>query len=101
MHLIIVIMLKKENLLFYCMGKLLLGKLLFLLHGEIVVGEVASGEISDWENCCWSNWLFGKLLLGKLRWGNNLTVQRKNVLKEAGTCINQRKIFLVNDQHIC
>jgi len=78
------------------------GKFIILLHGEIVVGEVASGEISDWENCCWSNWLFGKLLLGKLRWGNNLTVHRKmNVLKEAGTCINQRKIFLVNDQHIC
>ena len=30
------------------MGKLLLGKLRILLHGEIAVGEVAVGEISDW-----------------------------------------------------
>ena len=45
------------------MGKLFLGKLLCLLHGEIVVGEVAVftayGEISD----------LGKLLFGKLAVG--------------------------------
>ena len=48
-----------------CEGKLLLGKLRILLHGEIGVGEVAVGEISvgevdvgeisDWGSCCWGN----------------------------------------------
>ena len=47
------------------MAKLLLGKLLCLLHGEIVVGKLLFGEISDWGNCCLGNWL-----LRKLRWGN-------------------------------
>ena len=31
-----------------CEVKLLLGKLIILLYGEIGVGEVAVGEISDW-----------------------------------------------------
>ena len=51
---------KNANLIFYCMVKLLLRKMLFLLHGEIIVGEVAVGEIIDW-----GNWLFGKLLFGE------------------------------------
>ena len=51
-----------KNLIFYCMAKLLLGKLLFLLHGEIVVGEVAVGEITDWGNCCWGKCFWGSCL---------------------------------------
>ena len=60
------------------MAKLLLGKLLHLLHGVIVVWEVAVitawgncywGHCC-WGNCCWGNWLLGKLLLGKLSPGS-------------------------------
>ena len=63
-HLFIGIVLKtKKNYYFTAwgnccvcyMGKLLLGKLLILLHREIVIEEVAVGEISDWGNCCWGN----------------------------------------------
>ena len=36
-----------------------------LLHGKIGVGEVAvllHGEISDWGNCCWGNCCWGRCL---------------------------------------
>ena len=62
-----------------CEVKLLLGKLIILLHGEIGVGEVAVGEISDgevsvgeisgwgrycWGSCDWGNYV-GEVALGK------------------------------------
>jgi len=52
-HLFIGVMLKTEIFDIYCMGKLVLGKLLFycmgkLLLGKLVTGVVSVGEISDW-----------------------------------------------------
>ena len=43
---------------------MLFGKLLFLLHGEIVVGEVGVGEV-----CGWRSWLLGKLGVGEVAVG--------------------------------
>ena len=43
---------------FTALGKLLLGKLRILLHGEIGVGDVAVAEIKNftaWGNWCWGN----------------------------------------------
>ena len=42
-HLLIGIMLKMNKFNILCMVKLLSTKMLFLLHGEIIVGEVAVG----------------------------------------------------------
>ena len=44
------------------MAKLLLGKLLCLLHREIVVGEVSVGKLVIWEIVCWGNCCWGSCL---------------------------------------
>ena len=62
-------MLKTEILIFYCMAKLMLGKFLFLLHGEIAVGEVAVGEISG-----------GEIAVGEVVSGKNAGIEKRTVM---------------------
>ena len=68
------------------MGKMLLGKLLLLLHGEMVVGEVAVGEISDWGNCCcfWGSCL-GEVVTGEVALGKKPNTGYNRILAGRAT----------------